>query len=193
MFQLVLIRPGCTDYDQQGRIQGTLDIPLNEEGIQYVDRLSQELRDLNLEAIYCSESEPSHSTADRLGEALHVRVKSLSNMQNLNLGLWQGMLIDEVRVKQPKVYKQWQEQPFCICPPEGEMLSAAAERVQAAMNRLLRKHKSGVIGLVVPEPLASLVRVFFTQTEPRNLWRACLEGVSWEIIEVQPQEAAQSR
>jgi probable phosphoglycerate mutase len=193
MFQIVLIRPGSTDFDQQGRIQGTLDIPLNEEGIQYVDRIAQELRDLNLEVIYCSESEPSQSTANRLGEGLKVRVKELSNMQNLNLGLWQGMLIDDVRTKQPKVYKQWAEQPFCIRPPEGEMLSEAAERVQAAMSRLLKKHKAGIVGLVLPEPLASLVRGYLTQAEPRNLWRACLEGVSWEVIEFQPQEAAQSR
>ena len=27
MVQIVLIRPGSTDYDQQGRIQGTLDVP----------------------------------------------------------------------------------------------------------------------------------------------------------------------
>lgn len=27
MVQIVLIRPGSTDYDEQGRIQGTLDIP----------------------------------------------------------------------------------------------------------------------------------------------------------------------
>ena len=32
MLQIVLIRPGTTDFDEQGRIQGTLDIPLNERG-----------------------------------------------------------------------------------------------------------------------------------------------------------------
>ena len=32
MLQIVLIRPGSTDYDVQQRIQGSLDIPLNEQG-----------------------------------------------------------------------------------------------------------------------------------------------------------------
>ena len=36
MVQIVLIRPGSTDYDEQGRIQGTLDIPLNEQGTREV-------------------------------------------------------------------------------------------------------------------------------------------------------------
>ncbi len=43
-------------------------------------------------------------------------------MQNLNLGLWQGMQVAEVRHKQPKVYRQWQEQPENVCPPDGEMI-----------------------------------------------------------------------
>ena len=30
MVRIVLIRPGSTDFDEQGRITGTLDIPLNE-------------------------------------------------------------------------------------------------------------------------------------------------------------------
>ena len=32
MVQIALVRPGSTDYDIQGRIQGNLDIPLNEMG-----------------------------------------------------------------------------------------------------------------------------------------------------------------
>ena len=80
-----------------------------------------------------------------LAEALEAKVKRLSNMQNLDHGLWQGMLVEEVRLKQPKVYRQWQEQPDCICPPEGEMLSEARGRVQAAMSKILKKHRSGTI------------------------------------------------
>jgi broad specificity phosphatase PhoE len=39
MFKLLLIRPGVTEYDQQGRIQGTLDIPLCEDGRRQVEAM----------------------------------------------------------------------------------------------------------------------------------------------------------
>ena len=68
------------------------------------------------------------------------------------------MLIEDVKRKQPKVFRQWQEQPEIVCPPEGEMLSEAHERVQAALTKMLKKHKEGTIALVIPEPLASLVQ-----------------------------------
>ena len=51
MIQIVLIRPGSTDYDEQGRIQGTLDIPLSLEASDTVRRLGDELRFLAMTAI----------------------------------------------------------------------------------------------------------------------------------------------
>ncbi len=176
MLQIVLIRPGTTDFDEQGRIQGTLDIPLNEQGRQQVERIVGELAPLGIDTIYCSDTEPAAQTAETLAEALDAKVKQLTNMQNLDQGLWQGMLVEEVRLKQPTVYRQWQEQPDCVCPPEGEMLSEARTRVHAAMSKLIKKHRSGAIGLVVPEPLASLVRCFFGCGELGNLWRAGNRG-----------------
>jgi probable phosphoglycerate mutase len=98
-----------------------------------------------------------------------------------------------VRQKQPKVYRQWQEQPECICPPEGEMLGAARERVQAALTKLVKKHKTGVIGIVVPEPLASVVKCFLGCGELGNLWKASAECEDFEVIEVGPQSLVHSR
>ena len=44
MLQIVLVRPGSTEYDAQERIQGTLDVPLNEQGNTEVAQVIHELR-----------------------------------------------------------------------------------------------------------------------------------------------------
>ena len=192
MPHIVLIRPGSTDYDQQGRIQGTLDVPLNEQGNAEVARVIDELRRLKLEAIYAPNCQPAMQTAEAIAKAMDVKLKKLDQMQNLNHGLWQGMLIDEVRLKQPKVYRQWQEKPQCICPPKGEMLDQAVERVRNTMIKLMKRHKEGAIGLVVSEPLASLVRHFVDQDELGDLWKATADHGHWEILNVQPDALAHS-
>ncbi len=186
MLRIVLIRPGRTDFDEQRRIQGALDIPLNDQGSREVNDLAEQVRDYEIECFYYSSGEPSRGTAERMAERLSVRAKKLDHMQNLDHGLWQGMCVEEVRRKQPKVYRQWQEQPESLCPPEGEMLAVARQRVQSAMKKLLKKHKNGVIGLVVPEPLASLVRSHLNQSELGDLWTAGAEHCGWEVIEVLP-------
>ena len=192
MVKIVLIRPGSTDYDEQRRIQGTLDVPLNEQGNAEVAQLIDALRDLKLDAVYAPACQPALATGQAIAKAFDIRLRKLEQMHNLDHGLWQGMLIDEVRLKQPKVYRQWQEKPWCICPPQGEMLNQAADRIRAAMAKLLKRHKNGVIALVVPEPLASLVRCLFNHGETGNLWKATSEHGRWEVLEVQPETLAHS-
>ena len=107
MSEIVLIRPGCTDFDEQKRIQGTLDLPLNSRGQEQVQQIVEQLHDIPLEAIYTSESDPAKSTAEAIGDSLAVPVKINEGLTNLNQGLWQGLQIDEVRRKFPKAFKQW--------------------------------------------------------------------------------------
>lgn len=192
MLHIVLIHPGCTDYDLQGRIQGNLDVPLNEQGTAEVARMIEEIRSLGIETVYAACCEPAMQTAKVIAEALGVKFRKLDRLQNLNQGLWQGMLVEEVRLKQPKVYRQWQEHPENTCPPEGEMLSEAAERVEAAMTKLLKRHSEGVIAVVAPEPLASLVRQFFSPGQLGDLWKAPEQHGRWETLVVNPEIFAQT-
>ncbi|MEN6458764.1 MAG: histidine phosphatase family protein [Thermoguttaceae bacterium] len=188
MLQIVLIRPGSTDYDVQGRIQGSLDIPLNERGLTEAAAAAEQLRDKKLDVIYSPTSQPSHQTAEVIAKKLGVRQRKIERLQSLHQGLWEGMLIEDVRHKQPKVYRQWQEQPENVCPPEGEMLGDADARVRAALIKLLKRHRDGAIGLVLPEPLQSLARRFVTHCELGDLWKAP-NGHGWiEALEVDPEE-----
>lgn len=194
MPQILLIRPGATEYDQQGRVQGTLDIPLCEDGRQEVESLVEELQVQPIAAIYCCPSKSAQQTAEVLAASLEIKVKPVEQLQNLDHGLWQGMLVADVKTKQPKVYRQWQEQPETVCPPQGETLAAAKQRVQAVLAKLLKKHKSdGLLAVVVPEPLASVVRNVLCRQEWGDLWQNGLNpGAKWELLEV-PQAVAMPR
>jgi probable phosphoglycerate mutase len=189
MLRIALIRPGSTDYDAEGRIQGTLDIPLNEQGGKEVAQLIEEIRPEGIEIIYAAPCEPAWQTAQALADALGIKSKRIDSLQNLDQGLWQGMLIEDVRRKQPKVYRQWQEQPETVCPPEGEMLSQAEERIRNALAKLLKRHREGVLGLVIPEPLAALIRGHLKHEDVGDLWKAAREHRPWEVLELVPENA----
>ncbi len=183
MSQIVLILPGATDYELQGRIHGDLNLPLCPEGQAEVERLGGELKNLGIGVLYTSACQWAVQSAEALGKLLGVKVKKLDHLENLDHGLWQGMLIEEVKQKQPKVYRQWQEQPESVCPPEGETIDHARERVAAALAKMLKKHKEGVVGLIVPEPLASVVREFLSRETLGDLWQANCEHGRWTVIE----------
>lgn len=184
MVRVILIRPGTTDFDEQGRIKGTLDIPLNEFGNDQIARAANELADLGIEIVYSSPCQAAEETAAVLSTALGVKSKTVNRLRNLDHGLWQGKLIDEVKSTQRKVYRQWQEQPDTVCPPKGETVSSARQRAQTALDKILKKHKSGSIAIVAPGPLASIVRSYLDQADLGDLWQAETECGSWVAIDV---------
>jgi broad specificity phosphatase PhoE len=185
MFQILLIRPGTTEYGQQGRVQGTLDIPLCEDGRQEVEAMVDQLRRQPITAVYSSPCQSAQQTAEALATKLDLKVKAIDKLENLDHGLWQGMLVSDVKAKQPKVYRQWQEQPETVCPPQGETLCDAKERVQGAIAKLMKKHKAeGLLALVVPEPLASVVRKVLRQDDWGDLWHCSEAAAKWELIDV---------
>jgi len=150
-----VIRPGETDFDAQDRIQGALDLPMNTRGIAQVDKLVELLDEAELDWIYTSPSEPSFSTAEILGRELHLPVKVLDGLANANLGLWQGLERSEIRHKQPRVFRQWEETPESVCPPCGELPEEVLERVDRALRKPLRR--GGSFAVIASDPVAQLV------------------------------------
>ena len=152
---VVVIRPGCTDFDEQHRIQGALDRPLNPRGEEQVRKLVDELKALPLECLYSAPGEPARSTAEEIGRQLGIPVKTVKGLQNLNQGLWQGLQIEDIRRKFPRVFKQWQETPEAVCPPEGETIGEAVERIRDALRKPLKRKEP--VGIVASDPLATLI------------------------------------
>jgi broad specificity phosphatase PhoE len=155
MSVVAIVRPGQTEFDVQQRIQGSLDLPLSDYGETQIAQILEELRPLNIEQIYYSPTEPAISTARKVAVALGVPAKAIDGLENVNHGLWQGMCIEEIKRKQPKVFKQWHDAPESVCPPEGETCDDAFQRAQRALKKLMRR--KGTFAVVSAEPMATLI------------------------------------
>jgi broad specificity phosphatase PhoE len=185
MLKVIIVQPGATDFDEQRRIKGSLDLPLTPNGTNQVERTVVELAKANIDYVYSAPCRSAQQTAQAIAERRHLRVKTVDTLRNLDHGLWHGKLIDEVKRQQPRVYRQGQEHPESVCPPEGESWTSARDRVTSTLSKILRKHKDGVLALVIPEPLATMVCSLLRHTEPGDLWKSECDGCHWEPIEIE--------
>lgn len=157
MTQVVLIRSGATLYDEQNRVQGVLDLPLTERGRSEVAALADRLATLPLQAVYHGPGESIVRTAEAVARAVGLRAKRVDELRNMDLGLWQGLQVEEIKRRNSKVYRQWIEEPETVCPPQGETVHEALERLKTALKPLIRRHRDAMIGLVAAEPLCRLI------------------------------------
>lgn len=180
---VAVVRPGWTDFDEQHRLIGSLELPLNARGEAQVAVLIEQLKQLPMppEAVVCGTLHPAKGTAAAIAEAFDIPIRESDELVNLNQGLWQGSTIEEIGRRMPRVFNQWQEAPETICPPEGEPWDEAVERVRRGLKKPLRKFDSLVI--VASEPLASLVNSLLTG-EPPDLTAAFADEPREPMVEV---------
>lgn len=167
--RVALIRAGATSYDEENRIQGVLDLPLSARGMQEACKLAQTLQDVELEALYCGPSKHVEATAQLVGQALGLRPRCVEELHNLDHGLWQGLLFEEIKRRNVKLFRQWLEDPKTICPPQGETVEEAMQRLREALRPVLRRHRNDSIGIVVGEPLARILSSMLRGTDDFQL------------------------
>lgn len=180
---VAVVRPGWTDFDEQHRLIGSLDLPLNARGVTQIAALIESLKALATppEAVVCGTSQPASCTAEAIAAAFDLTPRMCEELCNLNQGLWQGSTVEEIGRRMSRVFNQWQEAPETICPPEGEPWEEAVERVRSALKKPVRKFDSLVI--VASEPLASLVSSLLTG-EPPDLTVAFAEEPREPMVEI---------
>lgn len=184
MGQIILVRAASTDFDEQDRIVGTLDIPLSIRGQAELAKLAEELKSRPIDVIYASAGKAARESARFLGDELDVKVKVLEELTNLDFGLWQGLEVSEVRRKHPKLFRQWEESPVAICPPNGEMIEQVYERVRRELKPVMKKSHNAVVIVIAPDPLRRVIRCYLKNTELAKVWENS-NGSAWETIDVQ--------
>lgn len=182
MLRIILVLPGSTDLDTQGRITGCLDVPLNSNGAEQVRKTVDELGQETIHAIYSAPCQSAQQTAEQLSRDGRIKVKVREELRNLDHGLWHGKRIKELKDGQPRVYRQWQDDPETCCPPRGEMLEQARQRLARIVRKIKRRYKSGTVAIVIPEPAASILRGYLENSDVGDLWKAECRSGSWETI-----------
>ena len=155
MTDVAVIRPGCTDFDSQSRIAGKLELPLNDAGRAQNAELTDAVRDLRLSFLLCGEGGNAEATAEALGDRLDLPVKVRDGLCNQDQGLWEGLTVEDVRKRYPKLERTWQDAPETVCPPDGESVGEVLDRVRAALAKPLKKGRP--FGVVAADPLATLI------------------------------------
>ena len=167
MLKVFLVKAGSTDLDDQGRISGSLDLPLSETGLSEADELADVFAGLDTRGIYSAPCRSAIDTARTI--AAHCRkgrVKVEDSWSNLDHGLWHGKSLAELQETLPRFYRQWCEHPESVCPPGGETYADVVARCRPAVERILRKRRSGNVIVVAPEPLLEILEQLFGSQQP---------------------------
>ncbi|MDX1565775.1 MAG: histidine phosphatase family protein [Phycisphaeraceae bacterium] len=138
---ICLIRSGETDWDLDERCQGTGNLPLSAEGIkQSATRCSQWLPHPTIRTIYCGPDEASLHTARLFAQCgRSIKTRPLSDLLEVDMGLWQGLRRSELADRYPKAHACWEDDPTQCTAPGGESGREALRRLKGVIRKRSRR------------------------------------------------------
>ena len=146
--RILAIRHGETTWNVDTRIQGQLDIPLNDTGQWQARRLGEALAGEDIAAIYSSDLLRALATAEAIGQACGVTVTPEPALRERHFGHLQGQTWADIETHWPDDARLWRGRDPQWQPEGGESLHVLRERIAACVHRLAAQHMGQHIVLV---------------------------------------------
>jgi len=147
--RILAIRHGETAWNVDTRIQGHLDIPLNETGRWQAERLARTLAARDpIHAIYSSDLQRAHHTAQAIAAATGAPLSTHAGLRERGFGIFEGKTYLEIEQTWPEESEHWRTRVPHWAPPGGESLLQVRERITRTLHELAARHPGEQIVLV---------------------------------------------
>jgi broad specificity phosphatase PhoE len=163
--RVLLIEAGPTPWDSEGRISGSMSLPLTAEAIDAVGHLVNGLGDSVAGVYRPAENEACDQVAKIIAKKFEIRARDNPELLEVHMGLWEGLTREELKLRYPTVFPQWFSNPLSVTPPEGEPVGAAIVRIGGALERILKRNRGLTIALAL-RPMAMQIAEGLILGEP---------------------------
>jgi broad specificity phosphatase PhoE len=165
MTRVLLIHAGPTPWDEEDRVSGNHPLPLTELGHQKVQHIIAEIAHPVTGIYRHKKNDACNEVAALLTEKFKIKPRDSALLDEMNLGLWQGLTRSDLKFRYPKVVEQWKDNPLAVQPPEGETVPQAIERLGDGLKRILRRNRGITIALPL-RPIAMQIMLGLLRHEP---------------------------
>ena len=102
---LYLVRHGQTPYNAERRLQGQLDIPLDDTGRRQAEKLAERMlsEGPRVKKLYCSMLKRANETARIIGRRLNLTPVTVYGIEEIYFGKFQGRRLRDVIAQDPGV------------------------------------------------------------------------------------------
>lgn len=147
MIRLILWRHGNTDWNNDGRIQGQTDTPLNDRGRAQAAEAAKVLAGMSPDLIISSDLSRTWDTAAALSRITGLPVEKEPRLRERSFGLWEEQTIEQIKERFPDSYARWSDGD--PAPGEGlEPLPELGKRVAEVIREVAERNPDGLSVLV---------------------------------------------
>ncbi|MBD2386579.1 histidine phosphatase family protein [Cylindrospermum sp. FACHB-282] len=172
--RLLLVRHGETEWNRQGKFQGQIDVPLNDNGRQQAAKAGEFLQDVAIDfAVSSTMARPKETAEIILKQHPGVKLELQDGLREISHGLWEGKFESEIEQEFPGELERWRTEPAGVQMPEGENLQQVWERSVTAWQSMVQAALANQpqTGLVVAHDATNKTLLcYLLGLSPDNFW-----------------------
>lgn len=138
--EFIVVRHGETAWNAEGRIQGHLDSPLNEEGLAQAMLVGERLAREPFHALYCSDLSRTRQTAQPLVDRTGRQPQLQAELRERHLGVFQGLTGPDCQARFAEDYRRFQARDPDHVVPQGESVRQLSARIEKFFRHLAARH-----------------------------------------------------
>lgn len=146
---LVVVRHGQTAWNAERRFLGRSDIPLDERGMQQVERVSRFLEPIPFTTAFSSPLSRATQTASAILQGRPLQLALDPRLAELDQGLLEGEKMHTLISQHREFFAAWQDDPSSCRIPGGESFSECQARGVEAFTEIARQGQPGAPILIV--------------------------------------------
>jgi len=153
--RIIAIRHGETAWNAVRRLQGHVDVPLNDQGRAQAQAVAKALtedgsEDSNAIAeVYASDLARAFETGRAIAEAAHAPITPVRDLRERSFGDWEGRSYADLSVAFPAEAERWRKRDPQWSPPgAAENLLQFRERIRRTVQGISARHLGEQIVIV---------------------------------------------
>ncbi len=138
--RFLLVRHGETNWNRDGKFQGQIDVPLNDNGRHQASLAAEFLKTASIDFAFTSTMQRPKETAQIILQS-HPDIPLWENadLREISHGLWEGKFEAEIEAEYPGELERWRDRPEQVQMPDGENLKDVSRRATAAWQQVLQQ------------------------------------------------------
>ncbi|MGX7148593.1 histidine phosphatase family protein [Enterococcus ureasiticus] len=131
---IYLIRHGETSLNREKKFYGSLDVSLNETGINQSQQIAEKLKNVPFSTIYVSQLQRTLETAEIIRAKKKYCV--VPEFNEKSFGLWEGLTAYQIEASYSKEWQAWLDAPLDRTPPKAEVFESFKQRVLEGIAKI---------------------------------------------------------
>lgn len=184
---LVLLRHGRTAWNHSGRVQGQLEVDLDEVGREQAACAAEVMAGLQPSLLWCSDLARTRQTCAPVAEATGLEATFDARLREFSFGDREGLTHAEYAEAHPAEFEQFRRGQYDACPT-AERTTAVESRMAAVLHELLAATGPGETALAISHGAAIRVATGALLGWPQDQFHTLrgLGNCGWVVLQQDP-------